>query len=103
MPELTDRVTLGGVELPNRLALAPLAGIGSWFVRLQARRYGAGLVVSEMSRASRSTTRNEKTCRELLRIDPRERDGGRFRSSCSGPIRRSCARLPRPPRQPAPT
>ena len=26
----------------NRVALAPLAGIGNWFVRLQARRYGAG-------------------------------------------------------------
>ena len=76
MPELTDRVTLGGVELPNRLALAPLAGIGSWFVRLQARRYGAGLVVSEMVSSFAIHYRNEKTCRELLRIDPRERDGG---------------------------
>ena len=76
MPELTDRMMLGGVELPNRLALAPLAGIGSWFVRLQARRYGAGLVVSEMVSSFAIHYRNEKTCRELLRIDPREHDGG---------------------------
>ena len=27
----------GGVAIPNRVALAPLAGIGNWFVRLQAR------------------------------------------------------------------
>jgi nifR3 family TIM-barrel protein len=76
MPALTDRVTLGPIELPNRVALAPLAGIGSWFVRLQARRYGAGLVVSEMVSSFAVHYRNEKTCRELLRIDPRERDGG---------------------------
>ena len=39
---------LGGVPIPNRVVLAPLAGIGNWFVRLQAKRHGAGLVVSEM-------------------------------------------------------
>ena len=33
---------LGRVEVPNRVMLAPLAGIGNWFVRLQAKRYGAG-------------------------------------------------------------
>jgi tRNA-dihydrouridine synthase B len=76
MPALTDPLTLGGVKLPNRVALAPLAGIGSWFVRLQARRYGAGLVVSEMVSSFAVHYRNEKTCRELLRIDPRERNGG---------------------------
>jgi len=75
-PALTDRLTLGGIELPNRLALAPLAGIGSWFVRLQARRHGAGLVFSEMVSSFAVHYRNEKTCRELLRIDPREHEGG---------------------------
>jgi nifR3 family TIM-barrel protein len=76
MPDLTDAITIGGIRLPNRLALAPLAGIGSWFVRLQARRYGAGLVVSEMVSSFAVHYRNEKTCRELLAIDPREHDGG---------------------------
>jgi tRNA-dihydrouridine synthase B len=69
-------MTLGGLELPNRVVLAPLAGIGNWFVRLQARRFGAGLVVSEMVSSFAVHYRNEKTCRELLRIDPRERVGG---------------------------
>jgi tRNA-dihydrouridine synthase B len=76
MSALTDHVTIGGIELPNRLALAPLAGIGSWVVRLQARRYGAGLVFSEMVSSFAVHYRNEKTCRELLRIDPREHAGG---------------------------
>src|SRR5437763_3410355 len=37
---------LGGVRVPNRVVLAPLAGIGNWFVRLHAKRYGAVLAVS---------------------------------------------------------
>jgi tRNA-dihydrouridine synthase B len=70
--ELTDPWTLGGVSIPNRVVLAPLAGIGNWFVRLQARRYGAGLVVSEMVSSFAVHYRNERTCRELLRIHPDE-------------------------------
>ena len=69
---LTDHWTLGGVRIPNRVVLAPLAGIGNWFVRLQAKRYGAGLVVSEMVSSFAVHYRNERTCRELLRIHPQE-------------------------------
>ena len=69
---LTDSWTLGGIRLPNRVVLAPLAGIGNWFVRLQAKRYGAGLVVSEMVSSFAVHHRNERTCRELLRIHPDE-------------------------------
>jgi nifR3 family TIM-barrel protein len=70
--QLTDSWTLGGVPIKNRVVLAPLAGIGNWFVRLQAKRYGAGLVVSEMVSSFAVHHRNEKTCRELLRIHPDE-------------------------------
>ncbi len=69
---LTDSWTLGGVAIPNRVVLAPLAGIGNWFVRLQAKRHGAGLVVSEMVSSYAVHYRNERTCRELLRIHPDE-------------------------------
>jgi nifR3 family TIM-barrel protein len=69
---LTDRWTLGGVSIANRLVLAPLAGIGNWFVRLQARRYGAGLVVSEMVSSFGLAYGNERTIREFLRIHPEE-------------------------------
>ncbi len=64
---------LGDVRVPNRVLLAPLAGIGNWFVRLQAKRYGAGMAVSEMVSSHAICHRNEKTCTEMLRIDPRER------------------------------
>jgi tRNA-dihydrouridine synthase B len=69
---LTDPWALGGVPIANRVVLAPLAGIGNWFVRLQAKRHGAGLVVSEMVSSFAVHYRNERTCTELLRIHPDE-------------------------------
>ena len=59
------------------MLLAPLAGIGNWFVRLQAKRHGAGMAVWRWSRASRSTTATRRRCTELLRIHPDERSGAR--------------------------
>jgi nifR3 family TIM-barrel protein len=76
-PPLTAPFRIGDVEIGNRVLLAPLAGIGNWFVRLQARRHGAGLVVSEMVSSFAIHHRNEKTCGEMLRVHPDERDGGR--------------------------
>jgi tRNA-dihydrouridine synthase B len=73
---LTERWTLGGIEIPNRVVLAPLAGIGNWFVRLQAKRYGAGLAVSEMVSSFGIHHGNEKTRVEMLRVHPDERAGG---------------------------
>jgi nifR3 family TIM-barrel protein len=69
---LTEPWTVGRVSIPNRVVLAPLAGIGNWFVRLQAKRYGAGLVVSEMVSSFAIHYRNERTMHELLRIHPDE-------------------------------
>ena len=75
-PDLATPWRIGPVEVPNRVLLAPLAGIGNWFVRLQAKRYGAGLAVSEMVSSFAIHYRNEKTMRELLRIHPDERASG---------------------------
>ncbi len=76
MTSLLDRWWLGPLQVPNRVALAPLAGIGNWFVRLQAKRYGAGLMVSEMVSSFAVHYGNPRTCTEMLRIDPRERADG---------------------------
>jgi nifR3 family TIM-barrel protein len=73
---LTDPWQLGPLRVPNRVMLAPLAGIGNWFVRLQAKRYGAGMAVSEMVSSHAIFHGNERTCKEMLRIDPREREIG---------------------------
>ena len=72
MPAITDAWKLGGVPVANRLVLAPLAGIGNWFVRLQARRFGAGLAVSEMVSSFGLAYGNPRTVREFLCIHPDE-------------------------------
>jgi tRNA-dihydrouridine synthase B len=71
-PALTDPFEIGGVPISNRVLLAPLAGIGNWFVRLQAKRHGAGLAVSEMVSSFALHYRNERTLRDLMRIHPDE-------------------------------
>jgi nifR3 family TIM-barrel protein len=71
-PPLTTPFRIGDVDVANRVLLAPLAGIGNWFVRLQARRHGAGLAVSEMVSSFGLHHRNERTIRELMRIHPAE-------------------------------
>ena len=73
---LTDPWKLAHLDVPNRVVLAPLAGIGNWFVRLQAKRYGAGMVVSEMVSSFGIHYGNEKTTTEMLRVEPAERAGG---------------------------
>src|SRR3954454_18100440 len=70
MASLTDTWKLGDLELENRLVLPPLAGIGNWFVRLQARRFGAGLVTSEMVSSFGLASGNERTVKASLRTPP---------------------------------
>jgi nifR3 family TIM-barrel protein len=76
MRTLNDPWKLAHLDVPNRVVLAPLAGIGNWFVRLQAKRYGAGMVVSEMVSSFGIHYGNEKTTTEMLRVEPAERAGG---------------------------
>jgi nifR3 family TIM-barrel protein len=76
MRSLHDPWRLGDLEIPNRVVLAPLAGIGNWFVRLQAKRYGAGLAVSEMISSFAIHYGNRKTLEELLVVHPDERTHG---------------------------
>ncbi|MEI6448227.1 MAG: tRNA-dihydrouridine synthase [Actinomycetes bacterium] len=72
MRDFKEPFEIGGVSIPNRVSLAPLAGIGNWFFRLQARRFGAGLLVSEMVSSHGIKWGNEKTCKEMLTIHPDE-------------------------------
>ncbi len=71
-PALTDPFEIGGVRISNRVLLAPLAGIGNWFVRLQAKRYGAGMAVSEMVSSFGLHYGNDRTLNEMMRIHPDE-------------------------------
>ncbi len=46
--ELRKSWWIGPVEVPSRLVLAPMAGVSVQAFRRQGRRFGAGLVCSEM-------------------------------------------------------
>jgi nifR3 family TIM-barrel protein len=72
MRSLNEPWWLGGHRIPNRVVLAPLAGIGNWFVRLQARRHGAGLAFSEMVSSFGLKYGDRRTLSEFLRIHPDE-------------------------------
>ncbi len=49
------------VEIPTRLVLAPMAGVSVQAFRRQGRRFGAGLVCSEMVSCAGIEHRNERT------------------------------------------
>src|SRR3954453_2790312 len=53
--------TIGRVEVPTRIVLAPMAGVSIQAFRRQGRRFGAGLVCSEMVSAAGIEHRNERT------------------------------------------
>jgi len=59
--DLRESWFLGGVEIPGRLVLAPMAGVSVQAFRRQGRRYGAGLVCSEMVSVAGIQHRNERT------------------------------------------
>src|SRR6266480_2248473 len=52
---------IGPVEVPSRLVLAPMAGVSVQAFRRQGRRFGAGLVCSEMVSVAGIQHRNERT------------------------------------------
>jgi len=61
MIDLRAPWNIGPVEVPTRLVLAPMAGVSVQAFRRQGRRYGAGLVCSEMVSCAGIEHRNEKT------------------------------------------
>ena len=71
MIDLRETWSIGPVEVPTRLVLAPMAGVSVQAFRRQGRRYGAGLVCSEMVSCAGIEHRNEKTL-GYLRVAPDE-------------------------------
>jgi tRNA-dihydrouridine synthase B len=59
--DLRSSWRIGDVEIPTRLVLAPMAGVSVQAFRRQGRRYGAGLVCSEMVSCAGIEHRNERT------------------------------------------
>jgi len=59
--DLREAWRIGPVEIPTRLVLAPMAGVSVQAFRRQGRRFGAGLVCSEMVSCAGIEHRNERT------------------------------------------
>jgi tRNA-dihydrouridine synthase B len=59
--DLRDHWWLADVEIPSRLVLAPMAGVSVQAFRRQGRRFGAGLVCSEMVSVAGIQHANERT------------------------------------------
>lgn len=59
--DLRESWTIGPVEVPTRVVLAPMAGVSVQAYRRQGRRFGAGLVCSEMVSCAGIEHRNERT------------------------------------------
>ena len=59
--DLRESWAIGPVEIPSRLVLAPMAGVSVQAFRRQGRRFGAGLVCSEMVSCAGLSYKNEKT------------------------------------------
>ncbi|MGF2024613.1 tRNA dihydrouridine synthase DusB [Enterococcus casseliflavus] len=70
---MKDRQTwqIGSVEIPNRVVVAPMAGITNSAFRVTVKEFGAGLVVCEMISDRGIQLRNKKTL-EMLFIDETE-------------------------------
>src|SRR5262245_53116387 len=61
MVDLREPWSIGPVEIPTRLVLAPMAGVSVQAFRRQGRRFGAGLVCSELVSCAGIEHRNERT------------------------------------------
>jgi nifR3 family TIM-barrel protein len=59
--DLREPWSIGPVAIPTRLVLAPMAGVSVQAFRRQGRRFGAGLVCSEMVSCAGIEHRNERT------------------------------------------
>lgn len=66
------KLTIGSVELDNRLILAPMAGVTDLPFRVLCKEQGCGLVCTEMVSAKAILYKNKNT-RSLLEVDPQER------------------------------
>lgn len=71
MAQLDTPWQIGNVTIPNRIVVAPMAGITNASFRVTAKEFGAGLVVCEMISDRGIMYGNKKTLKMMF-VDPRE-------------------------------
>ncbi|PSL42283.1 tRNA-U20-dihydrouridine synthase [Salsuginibacillus halophilus] len=65
-------LNIGGIEMKNRVVLAPMAGVCNPAFRLIAKEFGTGLVCAEMVSDKAILHENEKSL-QMLYVDEREK------------------------------
>ena len=66
------KLKIGNVELENNILLAPMAGITDLPFRIISKKYGPGLVYTEMV-SSKAIFHNDEKTKKLLKIEEAER------------------------------
>lgn len=66
------KLKIGNVELPNNLILAPMAGVTNRPFRIICKKYGVGMVCTEMA-SSRAMFHNDLKTKRLLNTEGEER------------------------------
>src|SRR5690606_18658996 len=61
----------GNITIPNRVVLAPMAGVSNYAFRLTVKEFGAGMVTAEMVSGKGIVNKNKMTMR-MLYIDEQE-------------------------------
>ena len=67
-----NKIKIGNVELENNIILAPMAGVTDLPFRVIAKKYGPGLVYTEMV-SSKAIFHDDTKTKKLLKIDVSER------------------------------
>ncbi len=68
---MTQSWKIRDIEIPNRIVVAPMAGVSNASFRLICKEFGAGLVNCEMISDHGIIYRNKKTI-NMLHVDPKE-------------------------------
>jgi len=71
LKQLSSSWQIGDVTIPNRVVVAPMAGVTNAAFRLICKNFGAGLVVCEMISDKGIMYQNQKTL-QMLFVDPKE-------------------------------
>lgn len=69
--QLSGTWQIGAVTIPNRVVVAPMAGVTNAAFRVICKNFGAGLVVCEMISDKGIMYQNQKTL-DMLFVDPQE-------------------------------
>ena len=69
MEKIKESLNIGGIKIPNRCFLAPMAGVTDIGFRALSKRFGAGLTYSEMISAKGLYYGNAQTLNLLNRAE----------------------------------